>query len=160
MGRNKQRALVVPLSLLILLGTGFFSTMAGKVFSGKVTEVRSADVIVVDYGPGRYVVAIAGISPLKEGPLAAEGKKLVTEMVLGKEVRARFLGRDSNGDMVSQVFVGEPGKDVGLELVRAGLAQRQQGPDPQFGYKYDELSKAENDAREAKQGLWAPPPPR
>jgi endonuclease YncB( thermonuclease family) len=159
MATRKQWALVVPLCLLMFSGVGVFSATA-KVFSGKVTEVRSAEVIVVDYGPGQYVVRIVGISPPRDGAFAAEAKKLVTDSVLGKTVRARFLSEDASGEMVSQVFVGEPGKDVGLELVRAGLTERQQGSDPDFGYKYDELSRAENEAREAKRRLWAPVPPK
>jgi endonuclease YncB( thermonuclease family) len=160
MSQHQQRALQKLVYLLIFLGIGLSSAMAAKVFSGKVTEVRSAAVIVVDYGPGRYVVRLAGITPREEGTFAAEAKKFVTEAVLGKVVRARFQGRDAKDEMVSQIYVGEPGKDVGLELIRAGLAQRQEGPDPQFGYKYDELSKAENEAREAKRGLWAPEAPK
>lgn len=160
MGKYKYWALAIPLCLLILIVIGQFSTVSAKAFSGKVTEVRSADVIVVDTGSGQYVVRIVGINPSREGSFASGAKDFVTKLVLGKEVRARFQSRDANGEMISQIFVGEPGKDVGLELVRAGLAQRQQGPDPQFGYKYDELSKAENEAREANRGLWAPTPPK
>jgi endonuclease YncB( thermonuclease family) len=160
MSQQQQRALRKLVYFLIFLGIGLSSAVSAKMFSGKVTEVRSADVIVVDYGPERYVVRLAGIRPRAEGTFATEAKKFVTEAVLGKVVRARFEGRDANDEMVSQVYVGEPGKDVGLELVRAGLAQRQEGLDPQFGYKYDELSKAENEAREAKLGLWAPEAPK
>jgi endonuclease YncB( thermonuclease family) len=147
---------LISFSTLVLFGR--FEAMAADSFSGKVTEVRSAEVITVDYGPGQYVVRIVGINAPKEGPLAAVARRFVAEKVMGKEIRARFQGRDSNGDMVSRIFVGDPGDDVGLEVVRAGLAERQQAPDPEYGYKYGELSKAENDAREAKRGLWAPNP--
>jgi endonuclease YncB( thermonuclease family) len=156
MNKNKRRPLLTVVFLSLVCGMGIYSAMAAKVFSGKVTEVRSADLIVVNYGPGQYVVRLAGINPGAEGTIAEDAKKFVTDAVLGKVVRAKFDSRDANDEMISQVYVGEPGEDVGLELVRAGLAQRQEGPDPQFGYKYDELSKAENEAREAKRGLWAP----
>lgn len=158
--RKKEKLATAMFLGLLIFGAGLFSTVAGKAFSGKVTEVRSAEVVVIDYSAGQYVVRIVGIRAPQEGPLAAKAKQFVTEMVLGKVVRARFQGRAPNGEMVSQLFAGDPGKDVGLELVRAGLARRQEGPDPQFGYKYGELSKAENEAREAKRGLWAPAPPR
>lgn len=142
------------LACLILL-TSCLPAFAGDVFGGKVTEVRSAEIIVVDYGRGQYIVRIVGIAVPLEGPVAIEAKKAVSTMLLGKTVYARFQGRNKSGEMVSRVFVGDPGKDVGLDLVRTGLARRQQGQDSQFDYKYGELTKAENEARENKRGLWA-----
>lgn len=133
---------------------------AGDVFGGKVTEVRSAEIIVVDYGRGQYIVRIVGIAAPPEGPMSLEAKQTVTTMLLGKTVYARFQGRNKSGEMVARVFVGEPGKDVGLELLRNGLVRRQQGPDVQFDYKYGELTKAENEARENKRGLWATAQPK
>jgi endonuclease YncB( thermonuclease family) len=44
-------------------------------------------------------------------------------------------------------------KDVGVELVRAGLARVQPG----FG---GDLAKAENEARQAGRGLWAAAQPQ
>jgi endonuclease YncB( thermonuclease family) len=58
--------------------------------------------------------------------------------------------------MLARLFTAEPAigiGDVGLELVRAGLARRQ----PNYDYKYGELAAAEKEARTAKRGLWAPP---
>ena len=154
--KNKHvvRGLLICLSVLAAL----IPAVAGDVFSGKVTEVRSAEIVVVDYGKGQYIVRIAGITVPREGPVAAESRKFVTNMVLGKEVRARFVTRNKSGEMVSRLFVGDPGQEVGLELLKAGLARRQQGPDADFGYKYAELSKAETEARRAKRGLWATTP--
>jgi endonuclease YncB( thermonuclease family) len=145
------------LGLLIFLGTSLVSTVVGKALGGKVTEVRSAEVIVVETGTGQDVLRIVGITAPQDASLATKAKQLLNEMVMGKVVRARFESRDDAGEMVSRVFVGDPGQDVGLELVRAGLAQRQEGPpEPEIGYKYGELSKAESEARDAKRGLWAP----
>ena len=143
----------VSIACLILLCC--LPAFAGDVFGGKVTEVRSAEIIVVDYGRGQYIVRIVGIAAPSEGPMALEAKQAVTTMLLGKTVHARFQGRNKSGEMVSRVFVGDPGKDAGLELVRNGLVRRQQGPDTQFDYKYGELTKAETEARENKRGLWA-----
>ena len=139
---------------LVLLA-GLIPVFAGDVFGGKVTEVRSAEVVVVNSGKEQFVVRIVGIAAPLEGPVATEAKQFVTKLVLGKEVRARFLGRNKNAEMVSRLFVGDPGTEVGLELVRNGLARRLEGAEAQFGYKYGELSKAENEARRAGRGLWA-----
>jgi len=155
--RNK-RVLQGCIGCLVLLA-GLIPVFAGDVFGGKVTEVRSAEIVIVDSGKEQFIVRIAGIAVPPEGSIATEAKQFVTKLVLGKEVRARFVGRNKNGEMVSRLFIGDPGTEVGLELVRNGLARRQEGAEPQFGYKYGELLKAENEARKARRGLWAMPQP-
>jgi endonuclease YncB( thermonuclease family) len=148
-------------SLLFFLTfvTSILPAFAGDSLYGKVTEVRSANVVILDYGAGRYVVRIIGVDVPKDEALANQAREFVSKLVLGKNVRMRLGSRQENGDMVSQLFTADPAsgiKDVGLELVRAGLAQRQQGEDYQFGYKYNELAGAQREAREAKRGMWTP----
>lgn len=155
---RSKRVIQGAVSCLLFL-TSLIPAFAGDVFGGKVTEVRSAEIVVVNSGKELFVVRIAGIAAPLEGPIATEAKQFVTKLVLGKEVRARLLGRNKNAEMVSRLFVGEPGTEVGLELIRNGLARRLEGAEPQFGYKYGELSKAENEARRAGRGLWAAPQP-
>ena len=56
--------------------------------------------------------------------LANEAKQFVSKLVLGKKVSMRLGSRAPNGEMVSQIYTDDPAtgiKDVGLELVRAGL---------------------------------------
>jgi endonuclease YncB( thermonuclease family) len=154
--RNKYliRALVGCVVMLI----GLVSAFAGDSIYGKVTEVKSADVVILDYGTGQYVIRIVGIDVPKEGAVAIQAKEFVAKLLLGKNARMRLDHRAENGEMVSQLLTADSEigfKDVGVELVKEGLAQRQQGRDLQFGYKYGELNTAEREAREAKRGLWA-----
>jgi endonuclease YncB( thermonuclease family) len=147
---------------LVLL-MGILPAFAGDSVYGKVTEVRSADTVILDYGKGQYVVHIIGIDAPKEGPVANQAKEFVAKFVLHKNARMRLGSRAENGEMYGQLFTDDPEtgiKDVGLELVRSGLVQRQKGQDYQFGYKYSELSTAERQARAAKRGLWAPTQPQ
>lgn len=146
------------LTALLVLGAGFHPTPAfgADVFYGKATAVRSAVIIVVDHGNGQYEVRLAGIDAPREGPLAAKAKEFVSNLVLGKDVRARFEYRNKSGEMVSRLFTGVPGVDVGVELLKAGLARRQKN----YDYKYGELSAAEREAKEAKRGLWAASRPK
>jgi len=143
---------------LLLLPAGIFRTFAGDSLYGTVTAVRSAEVVVFDYDTGQYVVRIVGINAPKDTSLARQATQFVANLVLKKRARIRFEGR-INGQMVSQLFTADslvPIKDVGLELVRAGLARRQ----ATYDYKYGELSAAEKEARQARRGLWAAAPPR
>ena len=60
------------------------SVYAGKSIYGKVTEVKSADVLTLDYGTGQYSIRIAGIDAPEEGLFATEAKQFVANLVLGK----------------------------------------------------------------------------
>ena len=146
---------------LLILGTGLspHPAFAGDSLYGKVKEVKSAGVVVLDYGAGQYDIRIVGIDVPREGPMADKAKEFVAKLVLGKNARIRFEGRAKDGQMVSRLSTDEPDigiKDVGLELVRVGLARKTKD----YDYKYGELAAAEKEAREAKRGLWASPPPK
>ena len=65
------------------------STVAGDSLYGKVTQVRTADTVILDYGKGQYVVRIIGIDVPKEGPLAIQAREFVSKMVLDKNARIR-----------------------------------------------------------------------
>jgi len=138
----------------LVLGAGILPAFAGDALYGKVTAVRSAEVVVFDYGKGQYDIRIAGIEAPKQDPGAREARRFVSQLVLGKNARIRFEYRDKNGQMVSRLFTDDPAtgiKEVGVELLKAGMARRQ----PNYDYKYGELSAAENEARAAKRGLWS-----
>ena len=107
-----------------------------------------------DYGRGLYQIRIIGIDAPRSGTLARRARQFVSNMVLGKKVRMRFEYRAPNGEMVCRLFTDDTSagiKEVGVELLRAGLARRQRG----YDYKYGELSAAENDAKKARRGVWA-----
>jgi endonuclease YncB( thermonuclease family) len=56
--------------------------------------------------------------------------------------------------MVGRLYTDDPDfgiKDIGIELVRSGLAFRQLN---YRGYMYGEMSAAEAEARQAQRGFW------
>ncbi|MEO8502386.1 MAG: thermonuclease family protein [Acidobacteriota bacterium] len=143
----------------LVLGAGFSPALAGDSLYGKVTEVKDATVVTLDYGAGTYVVRITGIEAPREGKFAQDAREVVAKLVLGKTIHLRFEGRNDKGEMVGQVFTDDPEvgvKDVGLELMKSGLVRRIQG----YDYKYHELSAAESEARKGHRGLWAATPPK
>lgn len=154
----KRRVMAGFLGLLGL-AAGWSPARAGDSLYGKVTEVKSASVVTFDYGDGQYDLRLVGIEAAKEGKLAEQAVQLLKVMVLGKNARMRFEGRDKEGLMRSRLFTDDPVRgirEVSQEMVRAGLARRQDG----FDFKYGELAAAENEARTARRGLWAAEPPR
>jgi endonuclease YncB( thermonuclease family) len=147
------------LGCLILL-VSILPAFAGDSLYGKVTEVRSAEVVILDYGAGQYTVHIIGIDTSGNGALVEEARQFVSKLVLGKNAQMRFGSRAPNGEMVSRLYSTDPIQDVGLELVRAGLARRKSGDEHLYGYKYGELTAAEREAQRAKRGVWSETPPR
>jgi endonuclease YncB( thermonuclease family) len=140
---------------LVVLGTALVPAYAGDSLYGKVTAVKEATLVTLDYGSGTYEIRIVGVDAPKAGePQADEALKFVSDLLLGKNARMRLVRGSEHGEMVCRLFTDDPVlgiKEVGVELLRAGLARRQPGYDE----KYGELSKAESEAREAGRGIWA-----
>lgn len=141
---------------LVVLGAILVPAYAGDSLYGKVTEVKEATLVTLSYGDGAYDIRIVGIEAPKAGEARAEeARQWVSNLLLGKNARMRLHHRAENGEMVCRLFTDDPVigiKEVGVEMVRAGLARRQTSYDE----KYGELSAAENEARAAQRGIWAP----
>ncbi|HEX8651797.1 MAG TPA: thermonuclease family protein [Pyrinomonadaceae bacterium] len=150
----RKKLVSIGLLGLLIFGAGTFAAFAGDSLYGTVTEVKRADVVVLDYGKGRYNVRIIGIDVPRDATRAAQAKEFVARLVLRKNVRLRFEGRNKNGEMVGRLQTDDREigiKDVGLELVKAGMARRQAN----YDYKNRALSAAEDEARRTKRGLWS-----
>lgn len=144
--------------LLIFLAS-IVPVLAGDSLYGKVTEVKSANVVTFDYGAGQYELRLVGIDVPREPLIATEATKFVSNLILGKNARVRFKGRTESGEMLARLFTDDPDigiNEVGVELVRSGLARRQEG----FDFKYGELAAAEQEAKSALRGLWSAAPPQ
>ena len=144
---------------LALLGAAA-AAPAGDSLWGKVTAVKEPTLVTLDYGTGSYEIRLVGVEAPKAGDaLYAQAVAFVSGLVLDKNARMRLHRRAANDELVCRLFTDDPQvgiKEVGVELLRAGLARRQAGYDE----KYGELAAAEAEAREAGRGLWAPAPAR
>jgi endonuclease YncB( thermonuclease family) len=140
---------------LAVLAAALVPAYAGDSLYGKVTAVKEATLVTLDYGSGTYDIRIVGIEAPKPGePHAAEARKFLSDLLLGKNARMRLNRRGDNDEMICRLFTDDAVigiKEVGVEMVRAGLARRQPGYDE----KYGELAAAENEARAAGRGIWA-----
>jgi endonuclease YncB( thermonuclease family) len=121
---------------------------------GEVTAVRRADIVLFNTPGAEYTLRIVGIVVPRDQRVATSATDMVRQMVLGKKARFRLERRLPTGELLVRLLSADPSvgfRDVGLELVRAGLAQKQAN----FDYKYQELSRAETEARRSRRGLWA-----
>jgi endonuclease YncB( thermonuclease family) len=149
------------LVVLAVFVTAAIPAVAADSIYGKVTVVKSAEVVVINYGEGTYDIRIAGIdAPTGKERGAADAKKFVSSLLLGKNARVRFERRAPTGEMIGRVLIeqGSPTEitDVGIELLKQGLARR----DASYDDKYGKLAEAEQAARDARRGLWAATPPK
>ena len=150
----------LPLALLLALAIAA-APAAAKRLDGVFTEVRDANVVVLDYGEGTYVVRLYGTEAPADGqPFAAEAKAFVREALLNKHGAMRFKYRNAKDEMVSRIFyIASDGKehDLGVDIAAAGLAWLRPGARyrPAEEGQPDELTAAQADAQAARRGIWS-----
>jgi endonuclease YncB( thermonuclease family) len=143
---------------LSLLAVTLPAVCCSRALSGTVTEVPRAGVAVLNVGATRYIVRISGIEVPVDAAIAGQARQYIGDLMLGRSATLRFVSRAPNGELSGRLLVADPVvgiKDIGVELVRRGLARRQPGGETRYGYKYGELSAAEREAQINHRGLWA-----
>lgn len=160
------------ISLALILSAASLTSAvvrAGDSLYAAVTEVQDGTHVTLDYGTGVYIVRIAGIVSPDDPTAEREAVDFVSKLLLGKNARLHLDEQEEEGDQVptdepqpepdalaGRLFTDDPVigiQDVGLEMVRAGLAFA----DPKYeGYPYGDMVTAEFQAREAQRGIWAP----
>ena len=150
---NRTMIQSISAALLFLLWT---LTAAGASLPGRVLWVTEGDTVVV-LGPGnaQHKVRLAGIdAPELDQPYGRASKAHLSRRVAGRFVLVDWQKQDRYGRIVGKVILTD--QDMGLEQIRAGLAwhykryQGEQTPTDRLGY-----AKAQEEAQDAKRGLWA-----
>ncbi len=153
---------LAPTLLLILVFAAL--PAAAKRLDGVFIEVRDANVVVLDYGKGTYVVRLYGTEAPADGqPFAAEAKAFVRERLLGRQGAIRFKYFNDRDEMVSRIFYRDPSapdlpeRDLAVDLVTAGLAWIRPGSEykPSDDIHPDELTAAGIAAQSARRGVWS-----
>ena len=129
-------------------------------FSGRVVGVSDGDTIKVLHNGRAEKIRLHGIDcPEKGQPYGTKAKQFMSQLVFGKEVIVKEYGIDNNRfkRTLGEIVLPD-GRVVNEELLRAGLAwwYRKYVPN-----RVD-LAILEEEARNAKRGLWAdshPVPP-
>jgi micrococcal nuclease len=123
-----------------------------------VVGVADGDTISVMRAGYAVRVRLHGIdAPEKGQAFSNRAKQFMSDLVFGKEVTVHDRGLDRYGRTIGEVFLLD-GRNVNHEIVRAGFAWwfRRYARDDR------KLEKLEENAREARRGLWAdryPMPP-
>jgi len=136
----------------ILLAHTILAANAGEL-NGRVIALADGDTLTLLGADKKEVrVRLEGIDAPETGQAwGMRAKQTLSGLVLSKTVRIATSGRDDYGRTLGRVYVG--GIDVNAEMVRTGSAwaYRQYLTD-------SSLLKVEQEARNAKRGLWSMSP--
>jgi endonuclease YncB( thermonuclease family) len=126
----------------------------------KVTRVTDGDTINVVGNGHKEIIRLVGIDAPETSkkkhepgqPFSQKSTKYLASLVLNKSVDVKSYGTGRYGRTLAVVFVN--GKNVNLEMIKAGLAEVYRGP-PAKGLDLEPYWKAEKAAREAGRGMWS-----
>jgi endonuclease YncB( thermonuclease family) len=85
-------------------------------------------------------------------PFSDASKKFLAGLVLNKDVEIKGYGLGPNNRIIGEIFVD--GKNINLEMIRAGLAEVYQGKSP-GRLDLESYRKLEVEARNAGRGVWS-----
>lgn len=150
---------------LLVLGAWFLvaAPACAATMEAVVVGVTDGDTVtVLDANKVQQKVRLAGIdAPERRQAFGARARQVLAGFVFKKAVKVDWYKRDRYGRLIGKVLVD--GRDVGLELIEAGLAwhykayEREQSAADRRDY-----ADAERRARNMRAGLWTdsdPVPP-
>lgn len=135
-----------------LLLAGLAGAAAPKVLTGRVVEVADGDTISIRADGGQVKVRLHGVdAPEREQPFGVNASRALRQWTLGRTVVVTVLDRDQYDREVGMVYLD--GEVLNARLIRKGYAwaYRQFLDEPPGARDYCRL---ENEAREARRGLW------
>jgi len=123
---------------------------------GRVVRIADGDTItVLDGANAQHRIRLQGIdAPESHQAFGTQSKNSLSDMIFDREVTVEYDKIDQYGRIVGKILLD--GKDVNLEQIKAGMAwhykeyQREQSPTDRDLYAH-----AEDEARNARRGLWA-----
>ena len=122
---------------------------------GRVVRIADGDTItVLDGANAQHRIRLQGIdAPESHQAFGTQSKNNLSDMIFDREVTVEYDKLDQYGRIVGKILLD--GKDVNLEQIKAGMAwhykeyQREQSPTDRDLYAH-----AEDEARNARRGLW------
>ena len=129
--------------------------LANADFFGGVIGIIDGDTIEVLHNQHATRIRLSGIDcPEKHQAFGTRAKQAASELVYGKEVTLQTYGKDKYGRTLADVLLPD-GTNVNHTLVKDGWCwwYRKYAPSDAG------LERFENEAREARKGLWADPQP-
>jgi len=156
MMKNHCHIKIIPVTFAIFL------ILSSLVYAGqfKVIRVYDGDTVKASGHDIEIKVRLVGIDAPETSrkkrdpgqPYSQKAKKYLAEMVLNKIVDIKGYGIGSYNRILGVIFVD--GKNVNLEMIKAGLAEVYRGGSP-HRFDISPYKKAEIEARKAGRGMWS-----
>jgi endonuclease YncB( thermonuclease family) len=142
--------LSILLFTLSVCASAFAQTL---VFQGRVVSVANGDTVtVLTQSNTEFQVRCHGINaPAGQENFASQARERLTDVLLDQSVTVRDVQRDPNGTIVGTIMSN--GRDVCLELVRAGLALHDTESDQRRSAR-QQYALAQSNARNNGFGMW------
>jgi micrococcal nuclease len=141
----------LPFFLLLFL----FIEAPAFPFSGQVVGVLDGDTLEALHNGKAQRIRLYGIDcPEKGQPFGNNAKQATSALVFAQKVTLEVQGKDKYRRILADVLLPD-GTNVNHELVKDGWCWWYR----KFAPGDTELERLEQDAREAKKGLWADPNP-
>ncbi len=153
-----KRRFAFPILLLLVSLTLATNALSNDLIAARVISVTDGDNLTV-IGPDnkQVLIRLHGLDcPELAQPFGENAKEFTSNLCFGKIIMYRMLGIDRFDRTIAAVFL-EDGKELNLEILKAGLAWRHD----RYAKRQD-YAEAEEEARKAGIGLWLdkePTPP-
>ncbi len=125
----------------------------------RVIEVLTGDTLRVEDSRAVLSVRLVGIDAPENRddtspgqPFSEESRRYLSQLVFQKDVDVLSFGYDIENNVLGAVRID--GKDVGVEIVKAGLAEVDSVKTPP-GFDSTSLREAEKQARSEGRGIWS-----
>ena len=138
--------------LLVLVVHALVHAATAAEITGRVVGIADGDTLtVLDQSRRQTRIRLAEIdTPESHQPYGSRAKQALSELAFGKDVRVVVAAIDRYGRTVGRIYAGPI--DISAEMVRQGAAwvYRKYNHDPS-------LLRLEQEAQQARRGLWALP---
>jgi micrococcal nuclease len=147
---------IIPFFIAFLLALFTLSSAA----QFKVTRVYDGDTVKAEGYDIEIKVRLLGIDAPETSkskrdpgqPYSQQAKKHLAGLILNKVVEIKGYGLGPYNRILGVIYLD--GKNINLEMVKAGLAEVYQGKPPK-GFDSKPYLQAEKEAKAAKRGMWS-----
>jgi micrococcal nuclease len=148
---------LIEISMIILFFFLFSSHVSADQF--KVTWVYDGDTFKAEGHSIEIVVRFIAIDAPEisytkgkpSQPFSTQAKEMLTDLILNRTVDIKGYGLDKHNRLLAVVSFG--GRNIGVEMIRQGLAEVYQGKLP-HNFDLKDYNRAEFQAKTSRRGMW------
>jgi micrococcal nuclease len=148
-GKKMKLKTILILLLIAISGFGYYHLTGNAVYQQtivNVTRVIDGDTIETDIGH----IRLLGINtPEKKQPYYQEAKDFLINQIQGKQIQLELHGKDKYSRYLGYIFYNN--KLINKKLIEQGFATLYYYDKDSH---YEEMQKAEEEARKNEKGLW------